>query len=258
MVRHQTTASFSLPLGRDTRWALFIDLDGTLLDICARPNQVVATYEVVKLLPALQRTFDGAVALLSGRTICDVDRVLYPLVLPCAGIHGAERRSSSGRTARLQIDRETLRAARASVSSLAAHPGIEIEDKDMGFAIHTRAARGVYETVDRAVTELAKMSNGMFRKQEGKHVVELVPEQANKGRALLAFLDEPAFASRRPLVFGDDATDLAAFDAATARGGVAIRVGDEAPSAPHSVASPRACRRLLAELVALGENGLVG
>lgn len=258
MVNHQTRASFSLPLGRDTRWALFVDLDGTLLDICARPRQVIATYEVIKLLPALQRTFDGAVALLSGRTITDIDRILYPLQLPCAGVHGAQRRSSSGNTAHLHVDRDTLREARASVSSLAAHPGVEIEDKEMGFAIHTRAARGAYEEVDRVMAELARTSNGLFRKQEGKHVVELVPDLANKGTALLAFLDEPAFASRKPLVFGDDLTDVAAFDAALSRGGVAIRVGDEAPPASHSVTSPRACRQLLAELVALGETGLVG
>jgi trehalose 6-phosphate phosphatase len=256
MVDAQTATSFSLPMGGPP-WALFIDLDGTLLDICPRPGQVFATYEVIKLLPALQRTFDGAIALLSGRTIDDIDRILYPLQLPCAGIHGAERRSTSGRTMRLHVDADRLRAARESVSPLAGHPGVEIEDKEMCFAIHTRAARELHEEVDRAVTDLANTSDGLFRKQEGKHVVEFVPSQANKGRAILEFLEESPFASRTPLVFGDDATDAAAFDAAVSRGGVSIRVGNDAPPAAHTVTSPRACRRLLAELVALGDSGLI-
>jgi trehalose 6-phosphate phosphatase len=98
----------------------------------------------------------------------------------------------------------------------------------------------------------------VFRLLRGRNVIELVPRATSTGHALLAFLDEPAFAGRRPMVFGDDATDADAFRAATERDGIAIAVGDHAPPSPHHIGSPRECRLLLSELVNLGNLGLVG
>jgi len=258
MVKSSTTASFSLPLGPDARWALFLDLDGTLLDVCAKPERVVAPYDVIRLLPALQRTFNGAVALLSGRPIRDVDRILFPLQLPCAGLHGAERRSSDGRLSRLTVDDVVLTEVRSAVAGVGGRQGVRIEDKRMGFALHTREAPSAYEGTEASITDIAEQSHGVFRVLRGCNIIELVPRLASAGHALLAFLEEPAFAGRRPLVFGDDETDADAFRAAIERDGVAIAVGDHAPPSEHRVASPRDCRMLLWELVNLGDLGLVG
>ena len=258
MVRTSTMASFSLPLGPDSKWAVFIDLDGTLLDLCAKPERVVATHDIIRLLSALQLTFNGAVAVLSGRPIRDIDRILFPLQLPCAGLHGAERRSSDGKLWRLAIDETIVSKVRSAVARMGCHPGVELEDKQTGFALHARPTLGWYEEMEASVAAIARQSHGVFRLLRGRNVIELVPRAANTGHALLAFLDEPAFADRRPLVFGDDATDADAFRAATERNGIAIGVGDHAPISAHRVASARDCRLLLFELVNLGNLGLVG
>lgn len=258
MVTTSTTTSFSLPLGPDSRWALFVDLDGTLLDVCAKPERVIAAHDVIRLLPALQRTFNGAVALLSGRPIRDVDRILFPLQLPCAGLHGAERRSSDGKMTRLTIDGTVLSEVRAAVRCVGGRRGVELEDKCMGFAVHTRSVSAAYEEAEESIAAIADRSHGFFRLLRGHNIIELVPKAASLGHALLAFLDEPAFVGRRPLVFGDDATDADAFCAAIERNGVSIAVGDHAPASEHWVASPRECRRLLSELIHLGDLGLVG
>lgn len=258
MVRTSTLASFSLPLGPDSKWAVFIDLDGTLLDLCAKPERVVATHDIIRLLLALQRTFNGAVALLSGRPIRDIDRILFPLQLPCAGLHGTERRSSDGTLSRLTIDDTIVAEVRTAVSGMGCRAGVELEDKRSGFALHARPTLGWYEEMESSVEAIASQSRGVFRLLRGRNVIELVPRVASTGHALLAFLDEPAFADRRPLVFGDDTGDADAFRAATERNGIAIGVGDHAPTSAHHVASPRDCRLLLSELVNLGNLGLVG
>ena len=258
MVKTSTTASFSLPLGPDSKWAVFIDIDGTLLDFCAKPERVVATHDVIRLLPALQRTFNGAVALLSGRPIRDVDRILFPLQMPCAGLHGAERRSSDGELSRLTVDDSIVAEVRSAVSGLGARQGVELEDKRAGFALHACPTLGWYEEMEASIAAIAGQTHGVFRLLRGRNVIELVPRAASTGHALLAFLDEPAFAGRRPMVFGDDETDADAFRAATERNGIAIAVGDHAPPSEHHIASPRDCRLLLSELVNLGDLGLVG
>ena len=257
MVKTSTMASFSLPLGPDSKWAVFIDLDGTLLDLCARPERVVATHDIIRLLPALQRTFDGAVAILSGRPIRDIDRILFPLQLPCAGLHGAERRSSEGRLWRLTIDDTIVAQTRSAVVGLGDRAGVELEDKRSGFALHARPTLGWYEDMEASVAAIADHSHGVFRLLRGRNVIELIPRAASTGHALSSFLDEPAFAGRRPLVLGDDVTDADAFRAATERNGIAIGVGDHAPPSAHRIASPRDCRVLLSELVHLGNLGLV-
>lgn len=258
MVTTSATTSFSLPLGPDSRWALFIDLDGTLLDDCSKPERVVAAQDVIQLLPALQRTFNGAVALLSGRPIRDIDRILFPLQLPCAGLHGAERRSSDGRVTHLTVDSDVLSEVRTAAAGVGGRRTIAFEDKNLGFALHTRSAPAAFEEAEVSVSAIAERSQGVFRLLRGHNVIERVPQAASTGHALLAFLDEPAFASRRPLVFGDDTTDADAFRAAVERRGVSIAVGNHAPPSEHWVPSPRECRRLLAELVNLGDLGLVG
>jgi trehalose 6-phosphate phosphatase len=258
MVTPSTTTSFSLPLGPDSRWALFIDLDGTLLDDCPKPERVVATQDVIRLLPALQRTFNGAVALLSGRPIRDIDRILFPLQLPCAGLHGAERRSSDGNVSHLSVDSDVLSAVRSAAAGVGGRRGVAFEDKHLGFAVHTRATPSAFEETEVSIAAIAERSQGVFRLLRGHNVIELVPHAASTGHAVVAFLDEPAFAGRRPLVFGDDAADADAFRAAIERKGVSIAVGDHAPNSEHWVPSPRECRRLLAELVNLGDLGLVG
>lgn len=257
MVTSSTTATFSLPLGPESRWALFLDLDGTLLDLCSRPERVVASREVIQLLPALQHTFDGAVVVMSGRPVRDIDRILFPLQIPCIGLHGGERRSSEGKLSQVTMAPSLLDDVRASLSTISVRRNVDVEDKAYGFAVHLQSGSGDIDETEAAIAEIAERSDGAFRVLRGRNVIELVPRCASPGRAVRAFLDESPFLGRRPLVFGDDATNTEAFAVASHGNGVAIAVGDQAPTTFHRVASPRECRFLLSELVNLGTLGLV-
>jgi len=257
MSRPSTTATFSLPLGPESRWGLFLDLDGSLLDECSRPERVVAGTEVIRLLGALQQTFNGALAIISGRPVRDIDRILYPLRLPCAGLHGAERRSCDGTLTRLDVDQSALAQVRAALNVISVKRCVELEDKELGFAIHLRSTPENVEAAEDSVTQVAERSRGAFRVLRGRKVIELIPNAASTLRAARAFMEESVFSRRRPLMFAHYHADVNAFEVARERNGVAVAVGDAAPPTMHRVASPRECRFLLSELVNLGHLGLV-
>lgn len=230
--------------GRD--WALFLDVDGTLLELRNTPGQVYASRDLVRLLLALQGWFDGAVALLSGRTIEDLDRIFHPLRLPCAGVHGAECRNPDGSVHRVAVDRGLLDDAHAMLAAFVRrHPGALVEDKGTAIALHTRLAPAATAEAAGVVAALADASRGRFGLQLGKFVAELKPAGTDKGNALTALLREGAFAGRRPLAIGDDATDARAFEVARQLGGRAIGVGSAATGADHVLPTPAACRRWL-------------
>lgn len=227
--------------------ALFLDVDGSLLDLRPVPEAVFAPLAVLRLLLHVQLRLDGALAMVSGRTVDDLDRIFHPLRLPCAGVHGVERRNADGVVQRLAIDRAVLDAARPSLERFArANPGALIEDKGAALALHTRRAPAATEAALALVRELATASGGAFRAVAGKCVAELRPAKAHKGEALAAFMAEPRFAGRRPMMVGDDVTDGDAFREARARGGIAIAIGVGAPEADHWLDGPSACRAWLA------------
>lgn len=207
---------------------LFLDVDGTLLDFAPRPDEVVVSQRVLRVLTRLHAVLGGALALVSGRNVRELDALFAPLKLPCAGLHGSERRDSGGRMHYVAADADTrLDAVRASIAGFVdAHQGLLLEDKGASLAVHFRGRPELVHTVERRLSEALNNLGDRFRLQEGMLVREIVPAAATKGAAVEAFLPEPPFVGRLPVFIGDDITDLDGFAAVERHGGCAIAVGD--------------------------------
>jgi trehalose 6-phosphate phosphatase len=215
-------------------WAFFLDVDGTLVEIAASPEAVRVAPDLVQTLGMLHRLNGGAVALLSGRRIADLDRLFHPLVLPAAGVHGLERRGAGA-----IVESVAPTAAVAALGELcgaltafaAQHPGLRVEDKGISLALHYRLAPRFERVVRTFMEKLAAPYGTAFRLLHGKMVIELQPQASDKGRAISAFMAEPPFRGRIPLFAGDDVTDEDGFRAVNALNGISLRVGDARPSA---------------------------
>jgi trehalose 6-phosphate phosphatase len=227
---------------------LFLDVDGTLLDIAPTPDAVRVDDALRQLLCDVATALDGAVALVSGREIASLDRLFEPQRWPAAGLHGLERRDAGGRLHRHAPTRQTLAEARLQLLYLVGRlPGILLEDKGRSIAVHYRAAPEVEPELRRALAGITADLAPEYQVLEGNRVFELKPAAATKADAVRAFLDEPPFAGRRPVYVGDDVTDLDGFAAVECVGGVSVAVGDRV-NAQLRVASPRDVRALLADL----------
>lgn len=238
-----------LDTGRE--WALFLDIDGTLLELRNRPGMVVAGVELIELITQLVATFAGAVAVISGRAIADIDRIFSPLELTCAGVHGAQVRAGGELIAPPPQDPGFLARARERLEGFTAqHPGTLVEDKGISLALHTRLAPDSYPQAEALLDAIAAESAGRYAMLRGKCVHELIPTGVGKGSALARLMATAPFKDRAPAMIGDDVTDASAFRMAQALGGCAIGVGAESPPADHRLASPHDCRRWLRELVA--------
>lgn len=232
------------------RWCLFLDVDGTLLDIAPTPDAVVVPPELPGILVRLAGALEGALALVSGRSIGQLDRLFAPLVLPAAGEHGGEFRRAGGGPveaasppAALAILRRRLAAAVAAVA------GARLEVKRTGLVVHYRQAPNDGERLRRVVDEAVAHHAADVVIQPGKMVIEIKRAACSKGRAVAAFLRQAPFAGRRPLFVGDDAADCEAFAAARAAGGAGAAVGPEhAAAADWAFESPAAVRAWLGRL----------
>jgi trehalose 6-phosphate phosphatase len=229
-----TTLPPSLP--RDA--ALFLDVDGTLLDIAPRPELVQVPRHLPPLLGRLADERGGALALVSGRTIADLDRLFDPWRGAAAGLHGRERRRLDGSWVAMVGD-GAADVALDRIRSLAAqfvadHTGVLLEDKGGTLALHYRAApQFARESLQFVENQLTANRNSL-RLIAGKMVFELVPLHQGKDRAIAMFLDEAPFHGRFPVFLGDDVTDEDGFAEINRRGGLSIRVG---PSAEATVAA---------------------
>jgi trehalose 6-phosphate phosphatase len=242
------------PLRSD--WALFIDVDGTLLEIAPTPDEVRADSELLALLAILQRMSGGALALLSGRRIADLDRIIWPLHLPAAGIHGLERRRWDASLVG-DGDDGPIAALRTPLRRYAEmRPGLWVEDKGPALALHYRAAPEHEDDALRFARALLAESDPALRMIAGKMVVEFHARHADKGSAIAAFMTEPPFRGRRPLFVGDDVTDEDGFRAVRRLGGIAVRVGP--PRAPgrteaeYQLSTVAALREWLQQTVSAG------
>lgn len=223
-------------------WALFLDVDGCLLDFSDTPESVVVPPALPARLGALSRRLDGALALVSGRGLASLDMLFAPLRLPVAGLHGLERRHGD----LLIPPPETpsaLSGIRDEARRLAAkYPNTVVEDKGPAIALHWRTeplAAADFE----AFAMAALLALPGYRLQHGDHVVELRPAQADKGDAIAAFLEEAPFRGRLPVFAGDDLTDEHGFEIVNARGGISVLVGAREPSSARShLDSPSAVR----------------
>jgi trehalose 6-phosphate phosphatase len=230
------------------RWCVFLDVDGTLLDIAPTPDAVYVNPRLCEQLVETFSRLQGALALVSGRPISAVDKLFAPHRWPVAGLHGLERRDASGRVHSAVTDAGALDAVRGQLAAaVAAAPGTLLEDKGLTIAVHFRAVPEREAELRRAVRAAAATLGEGYRVLEGKRVLELKPVVATKASAIRAYLAEPPFAGRRPLFVGDDVTDLDGFAAVEEVGGLSIAVGDRV-DAQQRVASPRDVRALLADL----------
>lgn len=225
MLQQNETTILAPPPPLDLRGnALFLDLDGTLVDFAARPEQVVASDGLRQLLVSLSRAMDGAVALITGRTIASADAVLDGALINIAGIHGIERRTRKT-TERASTDTAPIQAALADARALIAKGALQadIEDKGLALALHYRRTPEFAEATHRAAADIAQRHGLSIL--EGKMVVELTLGQRTKADAVAAFMATPPFANRQPIAVGDDITDEDAFRAVANLGGHSILVG---------------------------------
>lgn len=222
----------------DARWALFLDVDGTLLEIESHPDAVRVAPELKHLLARAGRALDGALALVSGRTIAGLDALFAPLRLPAAGLHGLERRDATGRVHYPDRYAGRIAAARAGLLEFVqSAPGLLLEDKGAALALHFRNAPELEDACRHHVEAARAAAGDDFHVQQGKRVFELKPSGRDKGTAVAAFMTEPPFHGRRPVFVGDDVTDEDGFRAVNALGGISIRVGEAGATAAHHAAA---------------------
>ncbi len=231
-----TTADAGFPLGTVPHLpadaGFFLDIDGTLLDIAERPQLVRIDDDLGRLLATVRDASDGAVALISGRPVAEIDR-LFGRNFCAAGQHGAERRDFAGKMHRHRVPLAGLRKARTSLREMVArHPALVLEDKGMNLAVHYRLAPELGATVQEVVRRLAEELGDDFGTQAGKMVMEIKPSGKDKGTAIAEFLEEAPFRGRLAVFIGDDLTDEFGFELINRVGGCSVKVG-EGSSAAH-------------------------
>jgi trehalose 6-phosphate phosphatase len=229
---HEAAAVHAVPLPRNP-WCLFLDVDGTLLELAATPAAVVVDPALPNLLTRLRDAAGGALALISGRTIADLDRLFGGLGLPVAGLHGCERRDARGVLHVAPVVIEQLAGVRAGLRDMVARqPGLLLEDKGAGLALHFQGphARDREHQLRAEVALLAAPLVPEFALLDGHAVIEIKPAIHTKDSAVSAFMGEAPFAGRTPIFIGDDQTDYAGFTAVRRFGGLAIAVGPRVKS----------------------------
>lgn len=236
--------------------ALFLDFDGTLAEIAPRPDAVVVPPAVIALLQGLAERLGGALAIVSGRRLADLDHFLAPLQLPAAAEHGALRRLASGRLTESRPP--DLGYVTGVAEELASHyPGLHMERKTSSVALHYRQQPGLAQTCLAAMAEACERTPGT-ELLHGKCVVEVKPLGVDKGLALACFMKEPPFAGRQPWFAGDDLTDEPGFEWVRGAGGTTLKVGAGASLAQHRMEGPAQLRAWLAESAAAMARPLQG
>ncbi|WP_305805731.1 trehalose-phosphatase [Stenotrophomonas sp. YIM B06876] len=223
-----TVSTSSPPPLLDADCALFLDVDGTLVEFADHPAEVRLAPAVRDDIERLTDMLHGAVALVSGRPLAQLDALFDPLQLPAAGLHGHQLRNGDLLSANSDQVPERLHALHQRSMQLAhAHPGVLVENKGSALALHWRGAVHSADAVTAFAHAQIQALPG-YRLQPGNHVVEFVPAGSDKGSALSALMRQPPFAGRRPVFAGDDLTDESGFAAATHHGGWGVLVGARA------------------------------
>lgn len=227
----------------DAQNALFLDFDGTLAELAPQPEAVRIATDLVPTLTQLAARLNGALAIVSGRKLTELDDFLAPVRLPTAAEHGAQRRLISGEIIRMASP--DLQAVIHQVNTLAQrHPGLRVEAKAATVALHYRHAPELEAVCRQAMGEAARSLPGL-ELLHGKYVLEIKPAGFSKGTAIAAFMAQAPFAGRLPLFAGDDATDEAGFTVVQQRGGCGIKVGEGPTGAHCHCPSPAALRQWL-------------
>lgn len=243
--------TLSLPPAPSLDWCLFLDVDGTLIELAETPFDTIASEELKALLKDVSERLGGALALVSGRSIEYLDALFAPLRLPSAGLHGVERRKSSGAMHGASFNDTQLDGARSALALLVqAHAGTLLEDKGRTIAVHFRMAPQFEPELRQAVSDIAAALGPNYHVQSGSMMLEIKPRGFNKGGAVKAFMQEPPFSGRTPVYVGDDLTDIDGFRVVDDRGGISIAVGDRVQGSCHLV-DPTAVREWLKGIAGL-------
>jgi trehalose 6-phosphate phosphatase len=242
------TQRWSVP-AVEPSWALFLDVDGTLLDIAPAPRLVRVEPLLPGLLHRLARRFGGCLALVSGRSLATLDAMFNPFRFPAAGIHGVERRDAAGRSHVRGLSSAELDDARRELARfVSAHQGLLLEDKGRSLAVHFRLAPQLASQVREAIERVLPRIRGRAHVQEGHYVVEIKSFGASKYSAIESFMQEPPFAGRVPVFLGDDVTDRDGFEYVERVGGHAIFVGSNRDGSRGWLPDPPAVRGWLRSL----------
>ena len=236
-----------IDLGRD---ALLLDVDGTLLDIAATPENVRVPQSLKESLSRLSQRGDGAIALISGRRIVDLDTIFSPLNFPGIGCHGAELRTIAGGavTALAMPLPAPVKSAFAKVAG--ADPGVWIEDKVFTIALHYRASARQEKDLLIEVEACRATLPGDLRLLRGRKVVEIRAPGFDKGTGLIHLMRHKPFAGRRPVFFGDDITDEDVMAVLPRFRGIGVAVGRALRGAGLRLDGPQEVRRCLAAMAA--------
>jgi len=207
-------------------YALFLDFDGTLVDIVERPDAVTVDPALPEVLLRLQEGLGGALAIVSGRPVAFLDRHFQPHRFDMAGLHGLEQRIAGN----LHLcDPEELPELRRMVGRLqevvADKAGVLVEDKGCSVALHWRLAPQEKEFALATAHAAVEALGSEYRLQHGKAVAEILPSAAGKGKVIERFMDSAPYKGRRPIFVGDDLTDENGFRTVNALGGLSIRIG---------------------------------
>ena len=235
-------------------WALFLDVDGSLIDFADRPERVHVGKTLTGLLSQLHVALGGALALVSGRPIEDLLHLFGAPPWAMAGVHGLQLRHTDGARRDIELDHAEQQRLRHAVDSLAVKvPHVMLENKGIAIALHDRSGdpgmRALREASEALLKELPD-----YELQLGHRVIEIKPAGMDKGQAVAELLARPPFQGRMPVYVGDDFTDEHGFATANLENGISIRVGQREPSlAQYTLSSPASVQAWLARVLnALG------
>lgn len=248
----------TLPSLSGGRYAFFFDVDGTLAAIQSQPESVSIPASVRQHLQQISNLSQGALALVSGRPVAQLDALVAPLEAPAAGVHGAERRDAAGRMHRHALPADIMQTLQVELQqALDQWPGTLLEVKGMAFALHYRNApdyeNAIMQLAEEVVTRFPELTL-----QPGKCVVELKPQGIDKGAAVSEFMQEAPFTGRIPVFVGDDLTDEKGFLAVNAMQGISVKVGEGASHAHFRLPNVAAVWHWLEQLLLQLEHDNVG
>jgi len=209
--------------------ALFLDFDGTLVDIFARPDLTRVSPQLISMLDHIYQHLGGALAIVTGRPLTDLDRLLAPLTLPAAGIHGIQHRDGTGRV-ESRCQTAIPDDVRVQIKALAtSDPRLILEDKGYSLGLHYRQAPELETTLRSKLGDISATLGPKFSVQDGKMVLELRPVGIDKGSAIEKFMSKAPFSGRHVIFIGDDITDEDAFAVVNRMHGYSAKVGQPDP-----------------------------